>query len=96
MIGVLLDPRFWIRMYRVSNDWDKELNLLLDKVESGESKIEYVFISLDYVVTINKVSIWATNWPYAYGYKISHDYLVLPKRKTAIRLREVINKHGTR
>jgi len=66
------------RNYRVDKRWDKKLNHIIDNWKSFKR------IS-DYTVLINNIEIWVRNWPYAYGNPYRID--VLPKRKTALKLR---------
>lgn len=85
-LGVLFDPRFWLRNYGVSHEWDAALGVLLDMVEDGQLSIE----QSDHTVTIGGVTVWVSNWPYAYGR--AHRPIkseMIPRRSTALRLRRV-------
>lgn len=95
-LGVMFDPRFWARTDRVSSLWDSSLNRLLDAVERGD-----VAVSVGHfrAVFADKVEVWIENWPYAYGRPCPNGagpYSVLPRRKTALRLRRVLDEHAVK
>ncbi|WP_290494454.1 hypothetical protein [Hyphomonas sp. UBA4494] len=88
-LGVLFDPRFWMRTHNVDDDWDRTLAAALYLVEHNAKTIEDV---TDYSATVAGMKLWVGNWPHAFGslYHVPNGMQVLPRRKTAIRLREHI------
>jgi hypothetical protein len=84
-LGVLFDPRFWVRNDPVCHDYSDELERQL---ASGAVPVR----RCEYTHTLNGVVIWTGNWPYGFGNiykgKASGD---LPRRKVAIALKWLIS-----
>lgn len=86
ILGVIFDPRFWIRNHEVSDKWSDKLEQLM---QSGAP----VEIYDDYLVKLGGFKIWIRNWPYAFGSQYKYSFGPLPRRKTAIRLRKYIQDY---
>lgn len=88
IIGVILDPRFWMRIRPVSHAYDAWLNRILDQVDAGEIEARVLY---NYTMRIGSHEIWVSNFPYGYGSTWSLVGIgdVIPKRKTTLRLREL-------
>lgn len=80
-IGVLFDPRFWFRNYRVSREWGQSVERALDR--------EAPQIISQHSALLAGKRIWISNWPYAYGAPGDEP---LPPRRTAIRLRKAVDR----
>lgn len=79
----LIRPAFWIQNHRTSYQWDALLNQLLD----SSPEIKRGFTGCTHF--INGVEIWTENYPYAFGGpRFSR---LIPRPKTRVRLREVID-----
>ena len=80
-IGVIFDPRFWLRNERVSREWGELLEAQLDVSDISALGPLYA--------NIGGVKVWIENWPYAYGSRAHSS--CLPPRRTAIRLRKAVD-----
>ena len=80
VIGVLLDPPFWMGIKPICLVWDAKLNDLMDNNEVKRHGCHHA--------VIGETHVWAASYPYAYGYAAGGlDGLTgIPKRKTRIRL----------
>lgn len=86
-IGVLFDPRFWLRVQRVSHEWSDELDRAMDRGDPITSCGRFY-------CKVGQIEVWIENWPYGYGNLFVsglNGVLPLPRRKTALRLRRYIN-----
>lgn len=97
-LRVLFTPACWVRIYPVSKPWDKELNELMlthNFVVDGDSPV-----SPHFMVKLGDKVIWVTNHPYASFSEIDYTEerpfcdrkMVLPKRITALRAMDKLNK----
>lgn len=77
-------PTYWVRNYRCSEEWDKELNSMLDK-----PVFEYTG---SHTIKLNGKMVWISNYPYAYGSPYEWGVEVLPRRETVIRLKDTLDK----
>ena len=71
-------PRFWMQNHSTCKVWDKRLNKLMDEAKVVEK-------TSSYSVTIDGVSIWTGNFPYAYG-RMYEGSSLLPRCRTRERL----------
>ena len=81
-LWVLVRPICWISIYMTEPHWDKFINELLDT----ETSLEIGMHS----ITIGKLQIWTSNYPYAYGNEFSSTSDGIPKRRTRHRLKEYV------
>ena len=86
IIKVLLSPVCWLRNYKYSKQWDKELNKLMK---------EHKFTSpTEYDVMLGKRKLWIENYPYAcfddsYNWNIPDTLYTdkrMPSRVTVLKL----------
>lgn len=80
-------PRYWIQNKPTDYEWDKVLNKILDNAKNVE---------LNYLAaTIDGVTVWNSNYPYAYGstYGTNMPKTGLPKVATRKRLRKFLNEY---
>ena len=88
-IRVVMTPSCWIRNYRTSKEWDRELNHLLDTEDFEIHNFHLRFVK-------SGTCIWIANYPYAFGDRITplenfYGYVnKLPARKTVFRLYDKI------
>ncbi len=91
IIGVILDPNFWVRNYEVSDELSDYIENLIDN--NAECEIIH-----PYIIKLGEAELWVANWPYAYGQvmygAISFEATCtfLPRRKTALKLRKYIQQ----
>lgn len=76
-------PAFWLSNYRSSAKYDELINTLIDE---GATVIPRGL----YHVELGGVVLWASNYPYAYGYNTASGDVCLPYRRTRKRLCEYI------
>lgn len=76
-------PAFWLSNYRSSAKYDELINTLIDEGAT-------VIPRGTYHVELGGVVLWATNFPYAYGYNTSSADTILPYRRTRKRLWDYI------
>lgn len=77
-----LRPMHWLQNSPTDWEWDAILNDLLDKHDPIRGYM---------TVTIGKVEVWVSNWPYAYGSPYGSGLLdVLPSVATRKRLRSMV------
>ena len=62
-LGVLLDPRFWLRTYPICHAWSDALEIILDAAEMGDIAITQG----KYVAKIGGQHIWVGGFAHAYG-----------------------------
>lgn len=76
-------PKYWYQHSPTDWDWDTILNDILDRAKRIEVNT--------FTTTIDGVTIWTRNWPYAYGAFYRHGSIEggLPSIKTRHRLRDV-------
>ena len=75
-------PWYWIQNDRTDREWDAVLNDLLDRYTLSESL---------YCAHLGPVTVWASNWPYAYGTAYHPVELHgLPMVRTRKRLRAAV------
>jgi len=89
IVGVIFDPRFWVRSGPVDHSWSSVLDELMDKnAEVIPSDGNYIFLDNRFAAIWirGRDYFWFGTW-YGYG-----DYSV-PRRKTAIRLRKYITEY---
>lgn len=84
ILFAIMHPRFWISNYSACKYWDTEIKRLID--EKAEVRTKGI-----YHCKIGPYTIWAANYPYAYGYTHSCEP-VLARRLTRKRLRDYITK----
>jgi hypothetical protein len=77
-------PLYWFQNYRTNMEWDRTLNELLDRGPITEVG--------DHTVKVAGVTVWASNWPYAYGSPYNPYVKVLPRVSTRNRLQSEIVK----
>ena len=84
-LGVLFDPRFWIRVESVSREWGETVEKLMDEYEP-----RYVD---RYTIFLGDTQVWVESWPFAFGRKWRGAFVdsPVPPRRTAIRLRKLID-----
>lgn len=80
----LFMPSFWIINNPISDDWDNELNLMLDHLE--------ISIANEYYCKIGGVEIWIENYPYGYAQTYKNNRSVMPHRDTIVRLKNAVEK----
>lgn len=88
---VLTHSDYWVKLKKVSGEWDRVLNEVLDQYES-EITSEMVE---KYTLKIGGQEIWISNYPYSFGYidSISSDKQRLPYALTRKRLKKIVDKH---
>ena len=88
----LFTPTAWFQIYQTDRLWDKELNDILDNIQS----IEFT----NYTTTINGITLWTSNWPYAYGFAFDgHAFSktpALPTMKTRRKLRRLVSLYSNK
>jgi len=89
----LFNPLFWIQNEPTSEEWDRVLNELLDKY--GVTSVN------QYTARVGNLEIWVCNYPYSFGHTHNSVFRpeqpslynnVLPKVKTRIRLKKMIEQ----
>lgn len=76
-------PKYWYQNSPTDWDWDATLNDILDRAKRIEVNT--------FTTTIDGVTIWTSNWPYAYGAFYHHGSNEgLPSIKTRHRLRDTL------
>lgn len=78
-------PSFWIINCPISNEWDKELNAMLDA-----TSIHHV---TEYYCKIGDSAIWIENYPYGYAQTYKNNKSVMPHRDTIVRLKNAVEKY---
>lgn len=87
-LGVLFDPRFWLRLFPVDHEWSDELEALLDMGEPARTLTPWR-------AQIGKLFLWKATFPYAFGQKVSDTgayILAIPRRRVALRLHRAIKE----
>jgi hypothetical protein len=87
-IYFIINPRWWVMNDSYIEEWDRELNHLLDNYKLKDIG--------RHTAVLNGVEVWIANYPYAYGTpcsKSSMSYLynhtnARPSRWTIYRLRQ--------
>ena len=84
-LGVIFDPKSWLRQGKVSHSYDDALNDAMDK--QGVIKIVN-----QHHGQIGNIKVWIANYPYAYGFPAVQSLppYTLPRRATAKRIRRLI------
>ena len=80
---------FWLQLGKYDKQWDKELDILLDK---GVEPIPYRYQDgrySPYVVMLAGKEVWVVNYPYGYG---TIKYRRRPRRYNIYRLKQVEDK----
>lgn len=82
----LFKPSFWLLHESYCEEWDRELNALLD---------HYCFINIStYTATLGGKHIWVANYPYNCFHEINKS--VRPSRLTILRAKKQLEILGTR
>jgi len=77
-------PKYWYQNSPTDWEWDAILNDILDKAK--EVKLS------TYTTEIDGVTIWTSNWPYAYGALYHHGSNEgVPSIKTRHRLKNLVD-----
>lgn len=79
---------------RANEEWDKELNELLDSNDIEIDRDFYNIGDVVHVISIGTVSIWVSNYPYNFGHKHGICGYRYPKLLTYIRLKKALIKAG--
>ena len=85
-LWVLINPKYWIMNYPYSEEWDIELNRLMD---------EHTFIIVDrFTAKLGDRLIWITNYPYASfrDYTMRTSTYGRSSRKTIFRAMKKLNR----
>lgn len=80
----------WSDSHKVSKEWDRYLNDILDHNEITRVDL--------YTCYIGEESLWIGNYPFYYAYKNVLGETYLPKYSTRVRLRKMVlafRKHGS-
>lgn len=90
------NPKFWGLVYPYNEQWDKDLNFLMDNAEDISFDERNIIDNDHYTIifTINhfKVSVWIKNYPYGYGrpYLVNvYDCCYRPSKLTIKKLRNL-------
>ena len=82
---ILVRPHYWLSIESTCYKWDARVNYLLDN---------YTPTSISsHVIVINNINIWIANYPYAYGSHWGGPSDVIPRPKTRVRLKKVVDKY---
>lgn len=83
-LKVTINPAYWVSNNSISKPWDRRLRTLIK--EGAE-----VTNADDFTVDLGGITIWVSNYPYAYGNK-RHVSSFLPTRRTRYLLRDYIEE----
>lgn len=88
-LGVLIDPRFWLRNFPVDHGWSDDLDALLKR---GVLAYRRTDTNRRNTARIGERDVWVSNWPYAYGREWGINRKSLPRRATALRMRQAMRE----
>jgi hypothetical protein len=89
ILGVILDPTFWLRGHRVDHAYSDRLDVIISRIGRKDSDLKWKYGAYRLEIGPHyEIQIWLQNYPWSYGTECSLD--VLPRRKTAIKLRQLM------
>lgn len=88
IIGVLLDPPYWVRNRHIDHVWSDRLEKTIDGIYTERIHVlHYDEYSIEFN---NGVHVWIKNYPYDFGYEYHNPLCGLPKRRVAEKLCEFV------
>ena len=87
-VRVTFNPCYWFQNTKQSKEWDKQLRSRMS------ANYKLTVNPTGHVISLGKVEVWVSNYPYAFG----SDYLSalehLPSRRTRLLLKQFLKEHA--
>ncbi len=88
-----LHPKWWLSNEPTNDDWDRILNGYLDNQYLQIDTTDNFHYTVKLTVGKDSVTIWISNYPYCYGYDYGNRVRVLPKKRTRLKLHNMLKEH---